>query len=111
MLVVGRDGRVEVRRRKGGEGEGDKVGKRWGRTKRNGSHGRDLRHLDKSLVGDDGYLEGKTDTDAGEGLVSDPLRGWGADVESVDEAGADGGDDGAAEEEWDVHAEHGYKTA
>lgn len=52
------------------------------------------------MDGDDGDLDGGADADTKKNLVTNVLGRSGANVESVEETGADGGEDCAHEEKW-----------
>lgn len=52
-------------------------------TKCQCSDRRYLRRPDEGLVSNDGYLERQSDANAGQGLVSNPMRRGRADVERV----------------------------
>lgn len=58
---------------------------------------------------DDGALDGEADAEAGEDLVTYPLRGGGVEVEGVDQSRADGGECAAGDEDVYVVTEHAYE--
>lgn len=52
-------------------------------TKGDCSNGRYLGDFDEGLIGDDGDLDGQSDTYTGQGLISNPMRRRRANVKCV----------------------------